>query len=226
MRTKGRLIWLENHQAGSHYHSTWRGSNHHEGLLCTFVAVCFVRWAKRYLATLLLHTYLLKFHGRIRTLYLSSTMIGLSCCSDLADGLWVDTKVTSRCGQLTKRMSIQHRMGMQPNSKKDESEKGVCLLFSPFEMSTPNCSNCFIGWVAILSHISLEESSWSTMAGRQHLRSILTHSCLLNEIWEPREAPCIASYEVGCCAHGSEHQHTNIGFDCTHKLCRNRHWNE
>ena len=43
----------------------------------------------------------------------------------------------------------------------------------------------------VLSRISLEESSWSTMAGRQHLRSILTHSYLLNKIWEPREALCV-----------------------------------
>ena len=53
------------------------------------------------------------------------------------------------------------------------------------------CSNFFTRWIAILSRIDSDESSLSTATGRQHSRSILTHSCLLDKIWEQREVLCI-----------------------------------
>ena len=49
-----------------------------------------------------------------------------------------------------------------------------------------SANNCLTRWVAILSQVNHHGSSWSMVAGRQHLRSILTHSNLLNEIREQK----------------------------------------
>ena len=46
-------------------------------------------------------------------------------------------------------------------------------------------NNCFTtSWVLILSRVNHDELSWSIAAGRQHSGRILTHSYLINKIWE------------------------------------------
>lgn len=80
-------------------------------------------------------------------------------------------------------------------------------------------SNCFTRWVVILSRISLEESSWSTVAGRQHSRSILTQSYLLNEIWERKGSALSPNSQSPCCPHRWVPLETLLFCSCHMQIC-------
>ena len=54
-------------------------------------------------------------------------------------------------------------------------------------------NNCFTRWVAILSRVNHDESSWLISGGRQldNIQAAFSLSHLLDKIWEQREVLCV-----------------------------------